>query len=85
MINKTIKWVHYDTGHRDIVVGQKLLTTTETPYPPPNNVHVESNDSSQIIFAWDEMTIQYSSLQLTVECVPTLLLIKASHVIYNLT
>ena len=37
--------------------------TTEIPYPPPNNVHIESNDSSQITFAWDEVTAHCSSLQ----------------------
>ena len=37
---------------------------TEIFYPPPTNIHVESNDSSQITFAWDEVTVQCSSLQL---------------------
>ena len=69
MINKTIKCVHYDTGRRDIIVGQKILTTTETPYPPPSNVHVESNDSSQITFAWDEVTIQCSSLRYVITAI----------------
>jgi hypothetical protein len=37
---------------------------TETPFPPPTNIHIESNhDSHQIIFAWDEVTVQCSSLQ----------------------
>ena len=89
MINKIITCAREDTD-RISTVGQQALITTEMSYPPPSNVHVEANDSSQITFAWDEVIIQCSSLQyiitaVTVECVPTLLLIKTSHVIYNLT
>ena len=36
---------------------------TETPFPPPGNVHIESYDLHQIIFAWDEVTVLCSSLQ----------------------
>ena len=52
MINKTIKCVH--DIQQIIIIDQKLLT--ETPYPPPSNIHIKSNDSSQITFAWDEVT-----------------------------
>ena len=60
MINKTIECIHDDLEER-IIIGQKSLATTEIP--PPNNVHIEVNDSHQITFAWDEVTIQCSSLR----------------------
>ena len=36
---------------------------TQTPYPPPTNVNIESNDSHQITFAWDEVPVQCPFLQ----------------------
>ena len=65
MINKTIMCVQLPVSLQGspIVVGQQLIMATELPYPPPNNVHIESNDSSQITFAWDEVTVQCSSLR----------------------
>ena len=68
MINKTVKClIHNDAvsegSSTSTIVGQKSLMTTEISYLPPNNVHVESNDSSHITFAWDEVTNQCSSLQ----------------------
>ena len=61
MINKTIEC----SVHNGIstIIGQKSVMTTETPYPSPTNIHVESNDSSQITFTWDEVTVQCSSLR----------------------
>ena len=68
MIDKIIMCVHDDVlviGQSSIVtiIGQKLVTVTDTPYPPPSNIHIESNDSSQITFAWDELTVQCLSLR----------------------
>ena len=34
-----------------------------------NNIHVQSNDSSQITFAWDEVAMQCSSLQYIITAV----------------
>ena len=62
MINGTIGCIHDDFIER-AVVNQKSLMITETPHLSPSNVHVDSNDSHQITFAWDEMTVQCSSLQ----------------------
>ena len=88
MVNKTIECIYFDFSKgRNILIGQKSLVITENPYPPPSNICVESNGSSQIIFTWDEvksqLVLNMLSLQLTVECIPTLPLIKTSHVIYN--
>ena len=64
MINKTIECsVHNYIEGITTIIDQKLLMVTETPYPPPTNIHIESNDSSQITFAWDEVTAHCSSLQ----------------------
>ena len=63
MINETIECSHDDLKGRVTVIGQKSLMVTETPYPPPTNIHIESNDSRQITFAWDEVSAQCSSLQ----------------------
>jgi hypothetical protein len=62
MINGTIECIHDNFKERTII-NQKSLVVTETLYPPPSNVHIESNDSHQITFAWDEVTVQCSSLQ----------------------
>ena len=62
MINGTIECIH-DNFIERTVVDQKSLTITETPFPPPGNIHIESNDSHQITFAWDEVTVQCSYLQ----------------------
>ena len=62
MLNGTIGCIH-DNLIESTVVNQKSLMITETPFPPPSNIHIESNDSHQITFAWDEMTVQCSSLQ----------------------
>jgi hypothetical protein len=62
MINGTIECIHDNFTERAIV-NQKSLIITETLYPPPDNVHVESNDSHQITFAWDDVRVQCSSLQ----------------------
>ena len=63
MINRTITCAHEDFTGRISIVGQQSLMTTRTTYPPPSNVHVESNDFSQITFAWDEVIAQCSPLQ----------------------
>ena len=62
MINGTIECIHNNLKERTIV-NHKSLTVTETPFLPPGNVHVESNDSRQITFAWDEVAMLCSSLQ----------------------
>ena len=62
MINKSIECIH-DDFENITIIGQKSLMATEIFYPPPTNIHVESNDSSQITFAWDEVTAQCLSLQ----------------------
>ena len=62
MINGTIECSH-DCFIERITIGQKSLLVTQTPYPPPSNIHIESIDSSEITFAWDEVTTQCSSLQ----------------------
>ena len=62
MINETIKCSHNDLKET-VTIGQRTLMITETPYPPPTNIHIESNDSSQITFAWDEVTSRCSSIQ----------------------
>ena len=64
MINKTTECsVHNIVEGITTIIDQKSLVATETPYPPPTNIHIESNDFSQITFAWDEVTVQCSSLQ----------------------
>ena len=63
MINKTIKCIHDNNEESGIIIGQKSLMATDTIYPPPTNIHVDSSDSSQITFAWDEVTAQCSSLR----------------------
>ena len=61
-INGTIKCFHKD--NIETLVGQRLMMSTGMSYPPPSNVHVESNDSSHnITFAWDEVPAQCPSLQ----------------------
>ena len=62
MINGTIECIH-DNFIERTVVDQKSLMIIEPPLPPPGNVHIESNDSHQITFAWDEVAVQCSSLQ----------------------
>ena len=62
MINGTIECIHDDFTERTIV-DQKSLMIAETLFPRPSNIHIESNDSHQITFAWDEVTVQCSSLQ----------------------
>jgi hypothetical protein len=62
MINGTIECIHDNFIERTIV-NRKSLTITEVLYPSPSNIHVESNDSHQITFAWDEVTVQCSYLQ----------------------
>jgi hypothetical protein len=62
MINGTVECIH-DNFVETTLVNQKSLMITETLYPPPDNVHIESSDSHQITFAWDEVTVQCSSLQ----------------------
>ena len=63
MNNKTIECSVYD-GISTMSIGQKSVMITSIPYPPPTNIiHTESYDSSQITFAWDEVTVQCSSLQ----------------------
>ena len=69
MINEIITCAHEDAKFRISTVGQQALITTETSYPPPSNVHVEANDSSQITFAWDEVTVQCSSLQYVITAI----------------
>ena len=69
MINKTIMCVHVDPQGKNTIVGQQLLMATELPYPPPSNVHIEANDSNHITFAWDEVTIQCSSLQYVITAI----------------
>ena len=63
MINGTIGCIH--NNFTVTVINQKSLIITETPFLPPGNVHIESNDSHQITFAWDEVPVlvQCSSLQ----------------------
>ena len=62
MINGTIGCIHYNFTERTII-NQKSLVITEIPYPPPTNIHIESNSPHQITFAWDEVAVQCSSLQ----------------------
>jgi hypothetical protein len=63
MINGTIECIHDNFIERTIV-NQKSLMITETPFPPPTNIHIESNhDPHQITFAWDKVTVQCPSLQ----------------------
>ena len=62
MINGTIGCIH-NNFIEITTVNQKSLIITAIPYPPPTNIHIESNDSHQITFAWDEVTVQCSSLQ----------------------
>ena len=64
MINETVE-CSYDnlSAKKTVLIGQKSLMATETPYPPPNNVRVQANNSQQITFVWDEVTSQCSSLQ----------------------
>ena len=50
MINETIECSHDNLIER-ITIGQKSLLVTQTPYPPPSNIHIESIDSSEITFA----------------------------------
>jgi hypothetical protein len=66
MINRTIECSAYNTVVNELTsttIGQVSLAITGIPYPPPTNIHIESNDSHQITFAWDEATVQCSSLQ----------------------
>ena len=70
MINETITCIHDDFSDSEgTIVGQKSLTVTEIPYPPPRNVHLESNDSNQITFAWDELVIQCPSLRYVITAI----------------
>ena len=70
MVNKTIECsIQNEVDEGSTRVGQKSLMTTEISYPPPSNAHVESNDSSQITFAWDEVTIQCSSVQYVITAI----------------
>ena len=70
MVNETITCIHDDFSDSEgTVVGQKSLTVTEIPYPPPGNVHLESNDSNQITFAWDEVITQCSSLRYVITAI----------------
>jgi hypothetical protein len=64
MINRTIECT-YDNfiAIERTIINQKSLMISAIPYPPPTNVHIESKDSHQITFAWDEVTVQCSSLQ----------------------
>jgi hypothetical protein len=59
MINGTIECI-YDNFIERTIVNQKSLMITETLYPPPTNIHIESNDPHQITFTWDEVTVQCS-------------------------
>ena len=68
MINGTIECIHDNFMERTIV-DQKSLMITETPFPPPSNIYIESNDSHQITFAWDEDPVQCSSLQYIITAV----------------
>jgi hypothetical protein len=61
-INGTIECIHDNFIERTII-NQKSLIISAIPYPPPTNIHIESNDSHQITFAWDKVTVQCSSLQ----------------------
>ena len=63
MLNGTIGCIHNEK--KITVIDQKSLIITETPFPPPSNIRIESNDSHQITFAWDEVPVlvQCSSLQ----------------------
>ena len=64
MLNGTIECIHDDFTERTIIIiKQKSLAIAAIPYPPPTNIQIESNDSHQITFAWDEVTVQCSSLQ----------------------
>ena len=62
IINGTIGCI-YDNFIERTIINQKSLVVMAIPYPPPTNIHIESNDSHQITFAWDEVTVQCSSLQ----------------------
>ena len=70
MINKTIECsIQNEVEGSSTRVGQKSLMTTEISYPPPTNIHLENINSSQITFAWDETTMQYSSLQYVITAI----------------
>ena len=64
MINGTIECIH-NNFMEITTVSQKSLIITAIPYPPPTNIHIKSNDSHQITFTWDEVTVlvQCSPLQ----------------------
>ena len=64
MVNRTIQCSGYNLiGTSTTIIGQISLVVTAIPYPPPTNIHIESNDPHQITFAWDEVPVQCSSLQ----------------------
>ena len=44
VINETIECVHDDIKQTRTIVGQKSLTVTEIPYPPPSDIHVTNNN-----------------------------------------
>ena len=70
MVNKTIECsIQNEVDEGSARVGQKSLMTTEISYPPPTNIHLENINSSQITFAWDEVTIQCSSLQYVITAI----------------
>ena len=62
MINKTIECsVDNLIGTSTTIIGPLVITSI--PYPPPTNIHIESNNPHQITFVWDEVPVQCSSLQ----------------------
>ena len=64
MINRTIECsVDNLIGTNTTIIDRISLAITAIPYPPPTNIHIESNDSHQTTFAWDEVSVQCSSLQ----------------------
>ena len=70
MVNKTIECsIQNEVDEGSTRVGQKSLMTTEISYPPPTNIHLENINSSQITFAWDEVTIQCSSLRYVITAI----------------
>ena len=70
MVNKTIECsIQNEVDEGSTRVDQKSLMTTEISYPPPTNIHLENINSSQITFAWDEVTIQCSSLQYVITAI----------------
>ena len=70
MINETIKCDYTDLVGKSTIVGQVSLTVTEVPYPPPGNVRVENNYSSnQITFAWDELMTKCPSLRYVITAI----------------